>query len=47
MYATQDGGVSEGGNVPCLPRPRTRGCFPEMGARVAMTSVGSGGRSAG
>ena len=48
MYAhTQDGGVSEGGNVPCLPRPQTYGCLPEMELYVAMTSVGSGGPSRG
>ena len=47
MYATQDAGVSEGGNVPCLPRPQTYGCLPEMELYVAMTSVGSGGPSRG
>ena len=39
--------MSEGGNVPCLPRPQTYGCFPEMELYVAMTSVGSGGPSRG
>ena len=48
MYAhVQDGGVSEGGNVPCLPRRQTYGCLPEMELYVAMTSVGSGGPSRG